>query len=251
MSKIKALYVALGALERCLKEYGYYEEEKLELEESMHTITLDTDLTADQSTHELKKAGKQIQETTTCLQIVGDNVQRFYEKVRNMRRNILNLNMEPKVINRVNQAMEVASVKLGETWDKIEYEEKKLEFKNVGPEEVTMVEISGWDSRKVAEYLTSKGYDNAATKAVEGNVSGILFLEMSRASVTSELAVTTSADRIRLLRYLDQIKGILHTDFVYGLALHNNYLLSCSRDNTIRSWMLKEGKLNCQGILEL
>jgi len=48
---IKDLKIAVGALERCLKEYGYYEEEKLALEESICTITPDIDLTADQSTH--------------------------------------------------------------------------------------------------------------------------------------------------------------------------------------------------------
>jgi len=166
-----------------------------------------------------------------------------------MRSNILK--MEPKVINRVNQAMEVASVMHGETWDKIDCEETQLEFKNVGPEEITMVEVSGWDSRQVAKYLTSKGYDNAATKAVQKSISGILFLKMNRATIASELEVRTSAERIKLLRHLDQINGILHTDFVYGLALHKDYLLSCSRDNTIRKWMLKEGKLNCLGVLTL
>lgn len=253
---VKALKVSVGALERCSKEYQYYEDEKATLDESVQSISLDLDLTADQRTHQLKKTNEQIQETTTCLHDVGNNVQRFYEKVRAMRDKIID--MDSKVITRVNKVMELAGVMLGETWDPIECEEKKidfgdqlLEFKNVDPEEITMREVSEWDSRKLAEYLKSIGYDAAATKAIQKEVTGNLFLEMTRGTVTSELGVAVSSERTRLLRHLDQIKGILHRDFVYGLALHKETLLSCSIDNTIRSWALKGDELNCCGVLKL
>jgi len=252
----KALNVAVGALERCSKEYRLYEDEKAELDETVQNISLNIDMPADQRAHQLKKTNEQIQETNLCLQDVGNNVQRFYEKVRAMRNEITN--SDAKVIHRVNKAMEEASGMLGETWDPVECEEKKmdlddqeLEFQQADLEELTVEEVSKWDYKNVADYLKAQGYDDAANRAVQKEVTGDLFLEMTRGTVTSELGVATSAERTKLLRQLDRIKGILHTDFVYGLALHKDTVLSCSTDGTVRSWTQKDGKLNCSGVLKL
>jgi len=252
----KDLKVAVGALERCSREYQYYEDEKASLDDSVLRISVDLDLSADERAHKLKKTNEQIHETTTCLQDVGNNVQRFYEKIRALRDDLINMDL--KMITRVNKAMATASVMLGETWDAVECEEKKMDIEDEKLEfqpgelcEHTVDVVWDWDPQKVSDYLKELGYDEAARKAVENEITGKLFLAMTRGTITTDLGITTSAERTKLLLQLDKIKGVLHTDFVYGLSLHQGNLLSCSNDGSVRSWTLNAGYLQCTGVLRL
>jgi len=253
----KSLKVAVGALERCTREYRYYEDEKASLDESVQNISLDVDLSAAARAHQLKKMNDQMHETTTCLHDVGNNVQRYFEKVRALRDDIVK--MDAKLITRINKAMQTAGEVIGEVWNSIECEEKKmdvddhglLEFKRADHREYTKDVVAEWDPNKVADYLKEQGYEQAARRAIDKKITGKVFLEMTRGTVTTELCVATSAERTRLLKLLDRIKGILHTDFVYGLSFHKDHLLSCSSDGTIRRWKINAGQLECVGVLNL
>merc|ERR550517_1958704 len=105
----KRINIVLGALERCTKEYGYYEDEK---------SSLNTNLDCGERSRQLKMLNQQIQETTSCLQDVRANVETYYHRLSEQRNNITNMN--DAMIERANKSMEAACGILGETWDLID-----------------------------------------------------------------------------------------------------------------------------------
>jgi len=250
---VKKLKINLGALSRSAKEYKTYFEEKEGHDREL--LELNTQPASDSQAHAVKKLNEQMQETQACLVNVGQNVSKFYEKVRE----ILNTGKAPldtDLVALINKAMNAGSAILEEIWVPLESPEEKkdeaddtVEFVDDEKADFDHSEIPNWGSKEVAAFLEKRGLKDAAAKATENQIDGTKLLGMTRLSVTSDLGVAKANDRKALLAQLDKFKGILHTDFVYGVAVLKNTVLSCSNDGTLRRWQLEAGSLNSAGYM--